>query len=75
MFNFAHLVILLMAFLSVNSFALDMGTDSDACVANANCSASNIVQALLLTQDIGVYLACAMALFFGFSLGLRMTTK
>lgn len=55
--------------------ALDMGTASDACVATNNCTEANVVQALLLTQDLGVYLMACAALFFGFNLGLKIIPK
>jgi len=73
--NFAHFAVLFTWLISVNALALDMGTASDPCVSTKKCDSDNVVQALLLTQDMGVYLACVVALFFGFSLGLRIFSK
>lgn len=70
-----NLLIFIALFLPYSSWALDIGTASDACVASNNCNEANVVQALLLTQDVAVYFAFAAALFFGFNLGLRFFPK
>lgn len=51
-----------------------IGAGSDPCVlAGPNgCNNTDTVQALMVTQDVLVYLAAAFLFFFGFMVGIRL---
>lgn len=77
-FALLYVALLVVFLLPSLSFAQQIpsliGAGSDPCVeAGPNlCNNTDTVQALMVTQDVLVYLAAAFLFFFGFMVGIRL---